>query len=113
MNTEPLQRLSYLTRQRGFAAATAVVLRGVTALGGQPNKRKATRDETAALDQRFAELLAEDWDNARNGVYPAELLFDTKSLREMLRALPVLMADLPNMLRRSRAGRHDELPADI
>lgn len=68
-------------------------------------------DELRALTQKFEALLETDLANVRAGVYPRSLLHGMP-LGTYLRQVPTLLREQPVMLRRARANRYDELPAD-
>jgi ubiquinone/menaquinone biosynthesis C-methylase UbiE len=106
-----LARTGFIAQQHGLAVASGLLMRRFhRALGA--GGRLPTRADIRALRQRFADLLARDWDNAELGFYPKRLLFDLR-VREHLRNLPSAVAELPRVLRRSRRGAFADLPPDI
>jgi ubiquinone/menaquinone biosynthesis C-methylase UbiE len=62
--------------------------------------------------RRYHELLARDFDNARRGLYPMELLFDLPLL-DYARRFPQLLLDMPNVLGRVRSRDYRDLPGDV
>jgi ubiquinone/menaquinone biosynthesis C-methylase UbiE len=62
--------------------------------------------------QRYADLLAQDLENAASGLYPMELLFDVPLLA-YARSLPRLVLDMPSVLARVRARDYRDLPGNV
>jgi ubiquinone/menaquinone biosynthesis C-methylase UbiE len=62
--------------------------------------------------QRYRDLLAQDFENARSGLYPMELLFDLPLL-EYAQSLPRLLLDLPSVLARVRSRDYRDLPGNV
>lgn len=71
---------------------------------------KLAAPELKALLARRAALHARDLANVEAGLYPRSLLFDLP-LRQYLRALPRLVRDTPNVVRRMRRGDYKDIPA--
>jgi len=63
-----------------------------------------------ALQRRFARLLDADLEAVRQGVYPQALLFRT-GIREVLKALPSGVWELPRVVSRARRKGFAELPS--
>jgi ubiquinone/menaquinone biosynthesis C-methylase UbiE len=67
------------------------------------------RDELKVLMRRSKELHARDLQNVAHKLYPRELLFDLP-VRRYLRALPELVKDAPNVMRRMKSGNYKDIP---
>lgn len=65
----------------------------------------------AMFTERYEQLLARDYDNAKMGIYPWSLLFQIP-YATYARTLPRLLQDIPDILRRREAGKWKELPTD-
>lgn len=65
-----------------------------------------------AVRERYWQLLARDFDNARRGLYPPELLFDVP-LGAYAQALPRFLLDAPRILGRIDARDHADLPSHL
>lgn len=109
----PLSRLDearYRARHHAMAVAlgayVGVLHRLVRPLG------KPSQADIEALRAHFQALLDADLANVAAGHYPRDLLFDMP-YRQLLRALPGAILDQPKILRRARARRYDDLPAEI
>src|SRR5262245_33542693 len=82
--------------------------------------RLAARRQTPARDpeleravrERYWQLLARDFDNARRGLYPRELLFDVP-LGAYAQSLPRFLLDAPRILGRIDAGDYADLPQHL
>jgi ubiquinone/menaquinone biosynthesis C-methylase UbiE len=71
---------------------------------------KLSGPEVRAVLRRKHELHARDLANVEAGLYPRELLFDIP-VRRYMRALPRLLRDTPNVVRRKRSGDFRDIPA--
>lgn len=85
---------------------------GVWHLAMSAGRFGADRAATEAYLRAFDALLLRDLENAREGLYPRELLLRSGLLREA-RHLPAVIADLPWILRRRQRRRFRELPPRI
>ncbi len=65
-----------------------------------------------SVRRRYRRLLARDFENARRGLYPMQLLLDLP-LRAYARRLPRLLLDLPSVLGRIKAKDHRDLPGNV
>jgi ubiquinone/menaquinone biosynthesis C-methylase UbiE len=65
-----------------------------------------------AVRRRYWDLLASDFENARRGVYPSELLFDVP-FAAYAGNVPRFLLDAPNIIGRIGAGEHDDLPPHV
>lgn len=65
-----------------------------------------------AVQGRYWALLAEDFENAQRGVYPAELLFDVP-FSAYAGNVPRFLLDAPRILERIEAKNHRDLPPDV
>src|SRR5690349_18334898 len=112
LSSMELAHWSYVTRQTGLAISLVTLARTVrrALVGG---KVRMPERDVRMLQQRFRGLLETDWNNAEAGIYPRELLFDRAPLKELAKALPELLTELPRVLQRSRQGRFDALPDGI
>jgi ubiquinone/menaquinone biosynthesis C-methylase UbiE len=80
----------------------------------------ATRSETEALptetllslQKRLNQLLEQDWNDAEQGVYPAELLFDNP-WEDFFRYYPMVWIDTTQTWERIKEKRYQEFAADI
>ena len=106
-----LVKTRFMVQQHGMALGLGLVARAFHSV--MRRKRPMPKPEDiAALRRRFADLLRRDWDHAERGIYPKSLLFRIP-VGEHLRALPILAADVPRVLRRIRRRQTDDLPAGI
>jgi ubiquinone/menaquinone biosynthesis C-methylase UbiE len=106
-----LAKTRFLAQQHGMALGLGLVTRALHTVLRRRRPGPSAAD-LAALRRRFDDLLARDWSCAERGIYPKELLFRVH-MREHLRALPAVAADLPRVLRRIRRRQTDDLPAGI
>lgn len=65
-----------------------------------------------AVRTRYWQLLARDFENARDELYPERLLFDVP-LGGYAQSLPRFLLDAPRILGRIDAGDHADLPRDV
>lgn len=65
-----------------------------------------------SVRRRYRELLARDFDNAQQGLYSNQLLFDFP-LRAYLESVPRFLLDVPSVLARLRASDHRDLPRGV
>ena len=65
-----------------------------------------------AVRERYWQLLARDFDNARIGLYPRQLLFDVP-FGEYAQSVPRFLRDAPRILGRIDAGDHKDLPRNL
>lgn len=65
-----------------------------------------------AVRRRYWALLAADFENARRGLYPLDLLFDVPFSAYAGR-VPRFLFDVPKILGRIGARQHDDLPAHV
>ena len=88
----------------------------LTSLVTRVAARRATpardRQLEHAVRERYWQLLARDFDGARRGLYPRELLFDVP-LASYAASLPRFLRDTPRVLGRMGAGAHDDLPPHV
>ena len=62
--------------------------------------------------RRYRQLLAQDFENARRGLYPMQLLLELP-LRAYARRLPRLLLDVPSVLGRIKARDYRDLPGSV
>ena len=65
-----------------------------------------------SVRRRYGELLAQDFENARRGLYPMQLLLDLP-LGAYARRLPRLLLDVPSVLGRIKARDYRDLPGSV
>jgi ubiquinone/menaquinone biosynthesis C-methylase UbiE len=65
-----------------------------------------------AVQKRYWALLATDFENARRGIYPSELLFDVP-FAVYAGNVPRFLLDAPKILGRIGARQHDDLPRHL
>lgn len=104
-----LDRLAYRSQHLSFLLQATLVQEAARLVARMP-RPKLSGIEVGALLRRKAALHARDLANVEDGLYPRELLFDIPVGRYM-RALPRLLRDTPNVLRRARAGDYKDIPA--
>lgn len=104
-----LDRLAYRSQHLGFLI-NATVLQEAARLVTRTPRPKVDATQLRALLRRRDELHARDLANVDAGLYPRELLFDLP-VRQYMRALPQLMRDTPNVVRRMRRGDYKDIPA--
>lgn len=64
------------------------------------------------MRRRLRDLLERDLANVESGLYPRSLLFQIP-YTEYARALPLLLRDLPQVVRRARIKNYKDLPGDV
>jgi ubiquinone/menaquinone biosynthesis C-methylase UbiE len=106
-----LERAGYRVQHGGLAFSLGLLLRSWHRLLG-PGIRPPTRPEIERLLGRFDELLRADLEHVERGFYPRSLLFQLP-YADYLRSLPRALAEAPRILRRSRRGDFEDLPADV
>ncbi len=106
-----LDRVRYKAQHRGLAASLALGVRLFHFIL-EPRLTPPPLSELAALDKRFARLLAADLANVEAGYYPRELLFQFP-LRRYAQQAPTGLLEWPKVVWRRRSGRSDDLPHGI
>jgi ubiquinone/menaquinone biosynthesis C-methylase UbiE len=104
----PLDRLAYRSQHIGLMI-NATVMQEAARLVTRTKRPTPPRAEIAELMRRLKALHERDLDNVSADLYPRELLFDIP-LGRYLRALPGLMRDTPNVVRRMRAKDYKDIP---
>lgn len=104
-----LDRARYRLRHRALFALLGPPMLFWHRLVG-PDQPRADAAPLGLLRARLEDLFARDLANARQGIYPRELLFRFPG-PDHLRQLPALLADLPRVAWRVWRKAHDELPA--
>jgi ubiquinone/menaquinone biosynthesis C-methylase UbiE len=102
-------RLAYRSQHLSFLI-NATFLQEAARLVTRTPRPKVDVAELRAVLRRRDELHARDLANVEAGMYPRELLFDLP-VRQYMRALPRLMRDTPNVVRRMRRGDYKDIPA--
>jgi ubiquinone/menaquinone biosynthesis C-methylase UbiE len=105
----PLDRLAYRSQHLSFLLQATLVQEAARLVSRMP-RPQLSAVELRALLRRKAELHARDLANVEAGLYPRELLFDIP-VRRYMRALPRLLRDTPNVVRRKKAGAYKEIPS--
>ena len=109
MTLRALDRLAYRSQHLSFLLQATLVQEAARFMSRMP-RPKLSSPEVRAVLRRKAELHARDLGNVEAGLYPRELLFDIPVGRYM-RALPRLLRDTPNVVRRKKAGAYKDIPA--
>ena len=104
----PLDRFAYRSQHLSFLLQATLVQEAARFMSRMPRPRLSGREVRAVLRRRD-ELHARDLANVEAGLYPRDLLFDIPVGRYM-RALPRLLRDTPNVVRRRRAGDFRDIP---
>ncbi len=77
----------------------------------QPRSAAPSTEALAELARRLDAVLESDRENARSGMYPADLLLQLP-ITEYLRILPEALLDAPALLLRRYLDGHDDLPEE-
>ncbi|HEY0987282.1 MAG TPA: class I SAM-dependent methyltransferase, partial [Kofleriaceae bacterium] len=104
----PLDRFAYRSQHLSFLLQATLVQEAARFMSRMPRPRLSGGEVRAVLRRRD-ELHARDLANVEAGLYPRDLLFDIPVGRYM-RALPRLLRDTPNVVRRRRAGDFRDIP---
>lgn len=104
-----LTRAAYRTQHLSFLIQATVLQETARLLARQP-RPKLSKEVIGLLRSRVDELFARDLANVEAGLYPRELLFQIPA-RDYARALPRLLRDARNVVRRRRAGAWRDIPA--
>lgn len=102
-------RLAYTSQHLSFLI-NATVMQEAARLVTRTPRASLPREQFRALRRRLRALHERDLANVATGMYPRELLFDIP-VRRYLRALPGLVRDTPNVVRRMRAKDYKDIPA--
>ena len=103
-----LDRFAYRSQHLSFLVNATVMQEAARILAHQPRPTLPAA-QLKVLTARLQALHKRDLENVEAGLYPRELLFDIP-LRRYLRALPRLIADLPNVTRRMRTKNYKDIP---
>jgi ubiquinone/menaquinone biosynthesis C-methylase UbiE len=101
-------RLAYTSQHLSFLINATVVQEAARLVTRTP-RPTMPRAEFLALMRRLRALHERDLANVAADLYPRELLFDIP-VRRYLRALPGLVRDTPNVVRRMRAKDYKDIP---
>jgi SAM-dependent methyltransferase len=104
-----LDRLAYRSQHWSFLIQATLVQEAARLVSRMP-RPKLRAAEVRAVLRRKHELHTRDLANVEAGLYPRELLFDIP-VRRYMRALPRLLRDTPNVVRRKRSGDFRDIPA--
>ncbi len=99
----PTAELAWMGRQASFAVPAAILMRGVHRAMGAVVEPPST-DSIAALRDGWLQLMHDDVNDAKDGIYPPSLL--ALPTREVLSVLPRFFASLPAVVSRSRRRDH-------
>jgi ubiquinone/menaquinone biosynthesis C-methylase UbiE len=102
-------RLAYRSQHLSFLI-NATFLQEAARIVTRTPRPKVDAAQLRALMRRRDALHDRDLANVDAGLYPRELLFDFP-VRQYLRALPRLVRDTPNVVRRMRRGDYKDIPA--
>lgn len=100
---------AYRAQQYAIRTPLALARQAVSMLTRQTPPDPAA---VAALQTRYADLLARDLANVDAGLYPRALLFQIP-FGTYARTLPKLVLDLPRVIRRVVARDSEDLPPDV
>lgn len=104
-------RLGYQMQQGSLGVSLGLFMRSLHFLA-DPQREPPPREAIRLLRDRYFDLLKRDLQNAEQGIYPIELLFQFP-VTDYAKKLPSILADMPRAaLRRSR-GNYIDLPSDI
>lgn len=84
----------------------------VTGRGTERARPARNAELERVVRARYRELLTRDFDNAKRGVYPMDLLFDMP-FSAYARSLPRFLLDTPSVLSRLRSGDYKDLPGQV
>lgn len=101
-------RIAYRSQHLSFLI-NATVLQEAARIMTRTPRPKIDAGQLRAVLRRRDELHARDLANVDAGMYPRELLFDVP-VRQYMRALPQLVRDTPNVVRRMRRGDYKDIP---
>ncbi|HEY4059240.1 MAG TPA: class I SAM-dependent methyltransferase [Kofleriaceae bacterium] len=104
-----LTSLAYHSAHLGFLINATIAQEAARLMSRTP-RPTLDRAELKELMRRRKELHARDLQNVADKLYPRELLFDLP-VRRYLKALPELMKDAPNVMRRMKSGNYKDIPA--
>ncbi|HEY4177466.1 MAG TPA: class I SAM-dependent methyltransferase [Kofleriaceae bacterium] len=104
-----LTALAYHSAHLGFLI-NATIAQEAARLVSRTPRPTINRFELKELMRRRKELHARDLKNVAEKLYPRELLFDLP-VRRYLKALPDLIRDAPNVMRRMKSGNYKDIPA--
>jgi ubiquinone/menaquinone biosynthesis C-methylase UbiE len=104
-----LDRLAYRSQHLSFLINATVMQEAARFMSRTPRPEVAA-GELRTLMRRHKALHVRDLENVEAGLYPRELLFDIP-LRRYARALPRLMRDTPNVVRRMKRGDYKDIPS--
>lgn len=116
--TDTLTKLAYQTFQQGksaFGLAHKTLSSQMLSFFSPLEDRQTDSlpaDVLALLHQRLNVLLETDWQDAEQGVYPVELLFDNP-WDDFFRFYPLLVMDMPIIWERAKQKRHQDFDKDI
>ena len=102
-------RIAYRSQHLSFLI-NATFLQEAARIMTRTPRPKVDAAQLRSLLRRRDALHDRDLANVEAGLYPRELLFDFP-LRQYIRALPRLVRDTPNVVRRMRRGDYKDIPA--
>lgn len=102
-------RLAYRSQHLSFLINATLLQEAARIMTRTPRPELDAAQLRTVLRRRDA-LHARDLANVDAGMYPRELLFDVP-VRQYMRALPQLVRDTPNVVRRMRRGDYKDIPA--
>lgn len=105
-----LERAAYRAQQISILVNCVLLQEAARRLFRQPPPR-FDPEVLGILRERYAALLERDLANVEDGLYPRELLFQIP-ITGYLRALPTLLRDAPQVVRRMRTRDYKDLPAE-
>src|SRR5262245_47903020 len=106
-----LSSLAYRAQQFSLLVPSAIVQRVVRMAAGVRMDQPGL-DQMLRLRRRYEDLLREDLQNARDGLYPRKLLF-SMPVSTYAWQLPQLFADFPRSIWRRRRAEWRDIPDGI
>lgn len=120
---DPLTKIAYQTFQQGkqtFGFAHKTLSSRVMSLFYPVERTETNRPETnringdllATFKQKLDALIETDWQDAEDGVYPKQLLFDNP-WDDFFFYYPMVVLDIPKIWERATQKRHQDFSADV
>ncbi len=116
---ETLAKLAYQAVQKGKGAFglahknfTSRVLGTLSPTALHQTTESLPDEVLTQLQQRFDQLLEIDWQDAEQGIYPIELLFDNPWV-DFFRYYPELLLDTPVIWERAREKRYQDFSPEV
>ena len=117
MTSTPLSKLAYKTLQQGKSIAglahkeLSTKVMELMAPESVPKTKKVSPEMLRMLQSSMSQLQERDWQEAQQGIYPTELLFDSPWL-DWAGRYPQVWLDLPSTWTRRRDRNVRDLPTE-